>query len=83
MAAGQARIEALRHAEDLARRLEAERQRQQTQLAADVQSVREATSMAHTKIADVSTEVSSVRGEVASAKSELDKTIAELKSVRG
>ena len=39
--------------------------------------------MAHTKIADVSTEVSSVRGEVASAKSELDKTIAELKSVRG
>ena len=52
-------------------------------MAGELSAVREATSNAHSKIADVSSEVTSVRGEVASTKSELDKTIAELKTVRG
>jgi len=83
LAAGQAKTEALRHAEELAKRLEAEQRRQQQQVAGEINAVREAASTAHAKIADVSTEVSSVRNEVASTKSELEKTIAELKSVRG
>lgn len=83
VAAGQARTEALRHAEELAKRLELEQQKEQARLAGELKAVREAASTAHTKIADVSSEVTSVRSEVASTKSELDKTIADLKSVRG
>ncbi len=82
-AAGQAKTDALRHAEEIARKLEAEQQRQQQQIAGELNAVREAASAANTKIADVSTEVSTVRSEVASTRSELEKTIAELKSVRG
>jgi chromosome segregation ATPase len=82
-AAGQAKTDALRHAEEIARKLEAEQQRQQQQIAGELHAVREAASAANSKIADVSTEVSTVRSEVASTRSELDKTIAELKSVRG
>ncbi|MFB3778798.1 MAG: hypothetical protein ACE141_14365 [Bryobacteraceae bacterium] len=83
VAAGQARTEALRHAEELARKLDAEQKKQQQQFATQLSEVKDATATAQTKIADVSTEVSSVRSEVASTKSELEKTIAELKSVRG
>jgi len=82
-AVGQVKIDAQRHAEDLARKLEAEQKRQQQQVSTELSAVKEAASTANTKIADVSTEVSSVRTEVAATKSELDKTIAELKSVRG
>jgi len=80
---GQARTEALRHAEELAKRLELEQKKQQVQVAGELKAVQEATSTAHSKIADVSSEVTSVRSEVASTRSELDKTIAELKTVRG
>ena len=83
VAVGQARTEALRHAEDLAKRLEAEQRQQQQQVAGELKAVQDATSNAHSKIADVSSEVTSVRGEVASTKSELEKTINELKTVRG
>ncbi len=83
VAAGQARTEALRHAEELAKKLDAEQKRQQQLVASQLSEVREANTSAQSKIADVSTEVKSVRSEVASTKSELDKTIAELKTVRG
>jgi len=83
VAAGQARTEALRHAEDLARKLDAEQKKQQQVVAGQLNEVREANTNAQSKIADVSTEVKNVRSEVASTKSELDKTIADLKSVRG
>jgi acetolactate synthase small subunit len=83
VAAGQARTEALRHAEDLARKLDAEQKKQQQVVAGQLNEVREANTNAQAKIADVSTEVKTVRSEVASTKSELDKTIADLKSVRG
>ncbi len=82
-AVGQVKVEAQKHAEDLARKLEAEQKRQQQQVSTELSAVKEAASTTNTKIADVSTEVSSVRTEVAATKSELDKTIAELKSVRG
>ncbi|RPI11943.1 MAG: hypothetical protein EHM65_06525, partial [Acidobacteriales bacterium] len=83
VAAGQAKIEALRHADDIARKLDAEQKRQQQQVASELSAVREAANTTTSKIADVSTEVSNVRSEVASTKSELDKTIADLRSVRG
>ena len=83
VAAGQAKTEALRHAEEIAKRIEAEQRKQQQQLAGELNAVREAATSTNSKIADVSTEISSVRSEVASTKTELDKTIADLKSVRG
>ncbi len=83
VAAGQARTEALRHAEELAKQLDTAQKQQQQQFNSQLNEVRQATTTAQSKIADVSTEVSTVRSEVASTKSELDKTIAELKSVRG
>ena len=82
-AAGQAKVEAQRHAEELATKLAEEQRRQQQQVASELSQVKEAATTTNSKIADVSTEVSSVRSEVVSTKSELEKTIAELKSVRG
>jgi F0F1-type ATP synthase membrane subunit b/b' len=87
MAAGQAKIEAQKHAEELARRLALEQQRQE-KAAQDMktelsQAVSEVEKTAASKITEVSTEVGHVKSEVASAKSELDRTIADLKRVRG
>lgn len=82
-AAGQARKDALSHAERLARQIQEEQARQQAQVASQLTEVKEATSSANSKISDVSTDVSNVRTEVASTKSELDRTISELKSMRG
>ena len=83
LAVGQAKTEAVRHAEDLGKRLEEEQQKQQQMVATELSQVKEAASSANTKIANVSSDVTSVRNEVASTKSELDKTIATLKTVQG
>ncbi len=83
VAAGEARSEALRHAEELAKKLQAEQRKQRQQVSSEITEVKQAADTAHAKIADVSSEVGTVRSEIASTKSELDKTIAELKSVRG
>lgn len=87
MAAGQARVEAQKHAEELARRLALEQSRQEkaaaemkTELTQAVSNVEKATS---TRFTEVDTEVGEVRSEVQTAKSELDKTIADLRRVRG
>ncbi len=82
-AVGQAKTEALRHAEQLTRQLQAEQKKQQQQVASEISAVKEAAGAANTKIADVSSEVGNVRTEVAATKSELQKTIADLKTVRG
>jgi chromosome segregation ATPase len=83
VAAGQAKSEALRHADELAKKLQAEQRKQRQQVSSEITEVKQAADTAHAKIADVSSEVGTVRSEIASTKSELDKTIAELKSVRG
>jgi len=83
VAVGQARAEAVRHADELAKRLALEQEKQQQQVKRELTEVKEATSSANTRIASVSSDVTSVRSEVASTKSELDKTIATLKSVQG
>jgi chromosome segregation ATPase len=82
-AVGQAKTEALRHAEQLTKRIEVEQKKQQQQVASELSAVKEAAGAANTKIADVSSEVGTVRSDVASTKAELQKTISDLKSVRG
>jgi F0F1-type ATP synthase membrane subunit b/b' len=84
MAVGQAKSEAQKHAEELARRVAAEQARQTEQVKTELSAaVTKAEESANTKVAAVSTEVGAVRTEVASAKSEIEKTIADLKRVRG
>lgn len=83
LAAGQAKTDALRHAEELAKRLEEEQQKQRQMVATELSEVKEAATSANTKIASVSSDVNTVRSEVASTKSELERTIAALKSVQG
>ncbi len=82
-AAGQARKEALKRAEELAKQIQTEQERQQAQVASQLNEVKDAATATNTRISDVSTDVGNVKSEVASAKSDLDRTIAELKSVRG
>jgi len=87
MAAGQAKIEAQKHAEELAKRLAMEQQRQE-KLAQEMkteltQAVSEVEKTAASKITEVTTEVGHVKSEVASTKSELEKTVADLRRVRG
>jgi chromosome segregation ATPase len=80
---GQARKEALKHADELAARLQEEQRRQQAQVATELTQVKEAAGAANTKISDVSNDVGNVKTEVAATKSELEKTIADLRTVRG
>lgn len=82
----QAKIEATARAEQLAKQLAAEQAKAQQQIAGlsgEVTGVKQAADTANAKIADVSTDVGNVRTDVASTKQTLEKTIADLKSVRG
>jgi chromosome segregation ATPase len=86
MAVGQAKVDATKHADELAKRLE---QQQKATTAAtealksDLSKVEQVATTATTQIGEVNKEVSNVKSEVASNKSELDKTISDLKSTRG
>ena len=81
MAAGQAKVEAQKHADDLARRLEIEQKKAQLAVQGEISQVRETASATSSKLGEVSTEVGSVKTEVAATKGELEKTIADLKRV--
>jgi chromosome segregation ATPase len=84
MAAGQAKVEAQKHAEELARRVAAEQAKQTEQVKSELsEAVSNVEKSAASKVEAVSTEVGAVRTEVASTKSELEKTITDLKRVRG
>jgi len=83
MAAGQAKVEAVARAEQLAKQLAAQQAAQQQKVSSELTEVKQATSSANAKIADVSGDVTNVKSQVASTKSELDKTIADLKRVTG
>ena len=83
LAAGQAKVEAVAKAEQLAKRLSDQQAAQQQQVNSQLSEVKQAASTTNAKIADVSGDVSTVKTQVASTKSELDKTIAELKRVNG
>lgn len=87
MAVGQARTEAQKHADELARRVAAEQAEQARQTARVKTELTEAVSNAEktaaSKVAEVSTEVGQVKTEVATTRSELEKATADLKRVRG
>jgi hypothetical protein len=86
MAVGQAKAEATRHAEDLAKRLSVEQEKQQKvqqQLSSDLTKVTEVATTATNRIGEVNTEVTAVKSDVNATKTELDKTITDLKRVRG
>ncbi|MGB9609612.1 MAG: hypothetical protein ACPL7M_01460 [Bryobacteraceae bacterium] len=79
-ATGQAKLEAQKHAEELAARLAQQQKASEAQLRGQISQVEQQTT---TKIGEVSSEVGSVKTELSSTKSELEKTIAQLKSVAG
>lgn len=83
LAVGQAKVEAIKHSEDLAAKLSKEQQKQEAELKADISKVEQTATSATTKIGEVSTEVGSVKTEVASTRSELEKTVANLKRATG
>jgi hypothetical protein len=83
MAAGQAKIDATRHAEELAKQLAAAQAKEQQAVKEALSEVKEVATAATSKIGEVSSEVGEVKSEVAANKSELEKTIADLKRVTG
>jgi F0F1-type ATP synthase membrane subunit b/b' len=87
MAAGQAKIESQKHADELAKRIAVEQQRQEQaaqQMKTELsQAVSDVEKNASSKITAVSTEVGQVKTEVATTRSELEKTVSDLKRVRG
>ena len=79
-AAGQAKVDATKKAEELTRQLAEQQRIQKQEMETQISKVEETAS---TKIGQVSSDVSSVKTEVASNKAELDKTIAQLHSTQG
>ena len=79
-AAGQAKVDATKRAEELNRQLAEQQSAAKKEMESQISKVEETAS---TKIGQVSSDVSSVKTEVASNKAELDKTIASLRSTQG
>ena len=77
--AGQAKLEALKHADQLAKQLATEQQ----QVASELTEVKQSATTANSKIADVTSDVVATKTDVAATKSELANTVADLKRVRG
>jgi len=88
--AGQAKVDATKHADELATKLEKMQQDQTAAMtakvsavSADVSAVKEDANANKSRIGEVSTEVAGVKTEAAATRSELEKTIADLRSTRG
>ena len=88
--AGEVKAGAIRRAEELsaelARRLiseQARNERLQTQLKRDLSQVEEAARKANSKLGEVSTEVIAVRTEVTDNRNRLERTVADLRRVKG
>lgn len=83
---GQAKDEAIRHAEDVKSKLEAA-QAQQAQrvnaVTADLSQVKEQAVATQGKVGEVTDQVGTLKTEQASTRSELEKTIADLKRTNG
>jgi DNA repair exonuclease SbcCD ATPase subunit len=82
-AASQAKADALKHADELAKQIEAEQQKQQQQVASELTDVKQTAGTANTKIAEVSGDVTNVKSQLGMTQAELQKTISELKKVTG
>jgi chromosome segregation ATPase len=83
MAAGEAKVEALRKVEETRVQLEAAQKRQEQAVNTQFSEVKQAQDTTNTKIEGVNTEVGAVKTDVATTKSELEKTVAQLKQVSG
>jgi uncharacterized protein (DUF3084 family) len=83
LVASDVKKEAVKHADQIAKKLQQEQTKQQEQVKTEIDQVKMAASTANQKIADVTTDVGVVKTEVQSTKSELQKTIEQLKSVQG
>jgi hypothetical protein len=83
----QAKLEAIAHADQIARQIQQENAKQQQQVSAEISDVKQAASQESAqvaaKVADVATDVGSVKTQVATTQSDLQKTINDLKSARG
>jgi len=84
--AGQAKVDADKHADELAATLQKAQQEQANRVTAvstEVGKVKDQAVAATTRIGEVSTDVGNVKNDVASTRSELEKTIATLKATQG
>jgi hypothetical protein len=77
---GEAKVEATRHAEEIAKRLEQQQRAAVGELKGQISTVEQT---ANTKIGEVSSEVGNVKTDLTATKGELDKTIAGLRSTQG
>jgi hypothetical protein len=83
---GQAKIDANKHADEIAAKLEqaqAEQSRKIGAVAADVSQVKDVAAATSTKVGEVTNEVGTLKTDTATNKSAIEKTIADLKSARG
>ena len=84
--AGQAKLDAEKHADDLAASLQKVQQEQAARVSAvstEVGHVKDQAVAATTRISEVSTDVGNVKTDVAATRSELEKTIATLRATQG
>ena len=79
----EAKQEAIAHADQLQKQIEAEQAKLQEQTNAAIGSVKQQADTANSKIADVSTDVGTVKTNLASTNADLQRTIADLKSAKG
>ena len=91
--AGQAKIDATKHADELAAKLEKAQQDQAvkvaetaaavTNVSGEVSKVKDDANTTKTRVGEVSTDLANVKTDAAATKAELEKTIADLKSTKG
>jgi uncharacterized coiled-coil DUF342 family protein len=88
--AGQAKIDATKHADELAAKLEKAQQEQAAKVAetftavtGEVSKVRDDANSTKTRVGEVSTDLATVKTDAATTRAELEKTISDLKSTRG
>jgi len=88
--AGQAKLDATKHADELAEKLEKMQQEETakitekvTAVSGDVSKVRDDANSTKTRVGEVSSDLAVVKTDAAATRSELEKTIADLKSTRG
>jgi hypothetical protein len=80
---GQAKLEAQKHADEVAARLQSEQQKASAALKGEISQVSAANLETEAKVSAVKTDVGAVKTEVDNTKVELDKQIANLKRVQG
>src|SRR5258708_7658736 len=84
--AGQAKVDAQKHADELAAKLQKAQEEQGKRVDAvgqEVSVVKDSATAANTKIEGVSTEVATVKTATAANRADLEKTIADLRSAKG